>query len=346
MRQILKKYSGLIYVALITIVMLVLLLRSSELEQIWLTLGTLDLSHVLAAAGCIALYLLLRMTTLKFYLARHGHPITWMQAAGVTGAGQFYSAITPSASGGQPMQVLYLRRMGVPASLGTACVSVKFLGFQAAVLSLGGLSGLLNREMIAHQLYGFRWLVLLGCAVNSALIVVVLLTLPRWTVVDHLIRFFIRLGARLHIVRNENDVCASFQSALKDYREALVQLLHRPLDALVIYLLSLLQIIAYMSVAICLYKAFGLSGTNGTDILTLQLMLFLAAAFVPLPGAAGAQESGFCVFFRGIFPDGELVAAMICWRFFSYYLLLFLGLVMMALSQAASRWREGRRRVG
>lgn len=343
MRQILKKYSGLIYVALITVIMIVLLLRSSELEQIWFTLGTLDLSYVLLAAGCIVLYLLLRMGTLRFYLARHGRPITWLQAAGVTGAGQFYSAITPSASGGQPMQILYLRRLGVPASLGTACVSVKFLGFQTAILSLGGLSWLLNREMIAHQLYGFRWLVLLGCAVNSALILAVLLTLPRWPVIDRLIRFFIRLGARLHFLRNEDSAYHSFQDALKDYRDALIHLLHRPLDALVIYLLSLSQVVAYMSVAICLYKAFGLSGTSSTDLLTLQLMLFIAAAFVPLPGAAGAQESGFCVFFHEIFPDSELVAAMICWRFFSYYLLLFLGLVMMALSQAASRWRERRR---
>jgi len=51
---------------------------------------------------------------------------------------------------------------------------------------------------------------------------------------------------------------------------------------------------------------------------------------VPLPGAAGAQESGFCVFFRGIFPEDSLAAAMLCWRWFTYYLLMILGLIMMA----------------
>lgn len=337
MREIFKKYSGLIYVALITALMAVLLFRSSELEQIQTTLGTLDSVWVWAAAGCIAVYLFLRMAALKFYLARNGCRISWIQAAGVTGAGQFYSAVTPSASGGQPMQVLWLHRMDVPVSLGTACVSAKFLGFQTAVLSLGALAWLLNRQMVASQLDGFRWLVLLGYTVNSALILAIILTIPKWRIVDRLVRAFIRLGKRMHIVKDEEHAYEGFQHSLKDYREALVQLLHRPLDALVLYLLSVLQIIAYMAVAICLHKAFGLTDTDGAAILTIQLMLFIAAAFIPLPGAAGAQESGFCIFFRGIFPESELVAAMISWRFFSYYLLLFAGLVMMTFSRMFSK---------
>lgn len=337
MRKILKKYSGLIYVALITALMAVLLLRSDELGRIWFTLGRLDARWVWAAAGCIAVYLFLRMAALKFYLARNGHRITWIQTAGVTGAGQFYSAVTPSASGGQPMQVLWLHRLNVPASLGTACVSVKFLGFQTAILSLGGLAWLLNRQLVARQLHGFRWLVLLGYAVNSALILAIILTVPKWQIVDRLIRFFIRFGKRIRIVRNEDGAYDAFQRSLKDYRGALNQLLRQPLDALVIFLLSLLQIIAYMAVANCLYRAFGFAGTGDAAILTIQLMLFIAAAFIPLPGAAGAQESGFCLFFRGIFPESELVAAMISWRFFSYYLPLFSGLAMMALSRLLSK---------
>lgn len=337
MRQILKKYSGLIYVALITALMAFLLLRSDELGQIWSTLGALDARWVWAAAGCVALYLFLRMATLIYYLARRGHRISWIQAAGVTGAGQFYSAITPSASGGQPMQVLWLHRLNVPASLGTACASAKFLGFQTAMLSLGGLAWLLRRQMVARQLYGLRWLVLLGYAVNALLIIAIILTLPKSRIMDRLILLLIRLGRKLHIVKDGDAVLVSFQTAMRDYREALIQLLRRPADALIVYLLSAAQIAAYMSVAICLYRAFGLSGTDGLSILTLQLMLFIAAAFVPLPGAAGAQEGGFFVFFRGVFPDGQLMAAMISWRFFSYYLLLFAGLGMMALSRICAK---------
>lgn len=336
MRAFLKKYSGPLYVVLITAVMLAILLRSNELEQICRTLAALDARWVLAAAACIALYLFLRVAALKFYFSRRGHRISWIQAVGVTGAGQFYSAITPSASGGQPMQVLWLHRFKIPASLGTACVSAKFLGFQTAVLSLGAAAWLLNRQLVAQQLHGFRWLILLGYAVNSALITAILLTLPKSRIMDRLIRLLVRLGRKLRIVKNGESVQTAFENAVKDYREALLHLLKHPADAMILYLISVLQIVSYMSVVICLHKAFRLSGTDAMSLLTLQLMLFIAAAFIPLPGAAGAQESGFCLFFQGVFPENQLIAAMISWRFFSYYLLLFSGLALMAFSKLFS----------
>lgn len=337
MREILKKYSGLLFVLLMGAVVMIVLGCNNELGEIVETLGSLRLGWVWLAGGCIVLYLFLRMATLRFYLGRRGHRISWLQAAGVTGAGQFYSAITPSSSGGQPMQVLHLHKIGVPVSLGTACVCVKFLGFQIAFLAMGAVLWLANIGMVAQQLAGFRWLVGAGFLINSGLIVAVILTIPKSQAVDRLIWWVIRLGVRLRIVKDGNAAFKSFDGAVRDYREALLQLMRSPADALAVFGLSLLQVLAYMAVVVCLYHAFGLAGVSGVKLLTIQLLLFIAAAFVPLPGAAGAQESGFCVFFHGIFPEASLMAAMVSWRFFSYYLLLFLGLVMMLLEWVFDR---------
>lgn len=333
MRAFFKKYFGPAYVLLITTVVICILIGNGELGMIFEALSSLEARWVWAAGGCIAVYLLLRMTQLKYYLARRGCRISWLQAAEVTGAGQFYSAITPSASGGQPMQVLHLHRMGVPVSLGTACISVKFLGFQTGFLALGGVLAAAKWEMISEQLNGFRWLVALGYVINAALIVAVLLTIPQSCIVDRLIRFVIRMGERIRIVKDGDQAFENFRDSLKDYRDALVQMTKSPLDALVMFALSVLQVTAYMWVVVCLYRAFRLTGAPDGELFTLQLMLFIAAAFVPLPGAAGAQESGFCAFFAGIFPEESLIAAMVCWRFFSYYLLLAMGLVLMLPSQ-------------
>ena len=337
MRQFLKKYAGALYVVLITAVVIAILSGTNELGQIWQALGGMDARWVWASAGCIALYLFLRMATLRYYLARKGHRITWLQAAGVTGAGQFYSAITPSASGGQPMQVLWMHRLCVPASIGTSCVSAKFLGFQTAYLCMGGVLLAARRGIIRAQLDGLLWLVAVGYVINAALIVCVILTLPKSKIVDRLIRAVIRLGEKLRLIKDGDKAFAGFRDSLKDYREALAQLLKAPVDALAVFGLSVLQVIAFMAVAVCMYRAFGLSGVSSLDVLTIQLMLFIAAAFVPLPGAAGAQESGFCAFFRGIFPDGRLIAAMVCWRFFSYYLLMAMGLFMMGIARLCRR---------
>ncbi len=332
MKKAVKRYAGALYVAAMTAAVLVVLSCTDELSRVGAALSALDMRWVVAAAACIAAYLFLRMAALRGYLARHGARISWRTAMGATGVGQFYSAITPSASGGQPMQVLWLRRRGVPASLGTACVSAKFLGFQTAVLLLGGALGLANWRAVSAQIYGLRWLVVLGYALNGGLIACVLLTLPRAGAVRWLGGWIVRLGARLKFVKRPEAALARFDAAFADYRAALISLIRNPLDALAMLAVSLAQVLAYMGVAVCLYHAFGLSGASDQWVLTLQTLLFIAAAFVPLPGAAGAQESGFIAFFHGVFPEGDLAAAMLCWRFFTYYLLLVGGLAMTALA--------------
>ena len=342
MRTFWKKYFGPVYILFITAVVAGILISNHELGMIMDALKSLRAHWVWMAAGCIAVYLLLRMAQLKYYLARRGYRISWMQAAEVTGAGQFYSAITPSASGGQPMQLLHLHRMGVPVSTGTACISVKFLGFQTGYLLIGGLMLLFRRGMIGQQLADFGWLVALGFVVNAALIAAVLLTIPRTKILERMIRWLIRVGERLHIVKDGKSALESFQNMLADYRDALVQLLRSPLDAFVMFALSIAQVIVYMCVIVCIYRAFGLASVQSVDLFAIQLALFIAAAFIPLPGAAGAQESGFCAFFAGIFPEASMIPAMLCWRFFSYYLLLGMGLAMMILP----RMRIGKRNSG
>ena len=44
--------------------------------------------------------------------------------------GQFYCAITPSATGGQPMQILIMSRSGIKASVATSALIQKFLVWQ------------------------------------------------------------------------------------------------------------------------------------------------------------------------------------------------------------------------
>lgn len=329
--KFIKEHIGPIYIALMSVAIAIYLVCADEVGEVCAMLGHLDGRFMAGALGCILLYLFLRVLTLRIYLAHRGHRLSWRDAVGITGTGQFYSAITPSASGGQPMQVLRLRQKGVPVGMGTACISAKFMGFQTGFVSLGLVLALTHLRYLNAQLYGWRWLVALGYVTNMTLVLAVLLTIPKLGIVDRLAGALIRLGHRLHLVRDPGNALKRFDHMIEEYREALLALWKQPLDALVIYLLSLCQVVCYMSVVICVYHAFRLSGTDAVTLLTVQLQLFVAAAFIPLPGSAGAQESGFFFFFHGIFPEAQMTAAILIWRFFTYYLLLLLGFVMMAL---------------
>ena len=75
------------------------------------------------------------------------------------------------------------------------------------------------------------------------------------------------------------------------------------------------------------YYALGQRGTPWIHLLTLGFLLFVSASYTPLPGASGAQEGGFLLYFQGIFRDGTIGLGLLIWRFFTYYLWLITGVI-------------------
>ncbi len=335
-----KKNAGLIYIGMLTLILVLVLANSDELPNVLRTLSSLDVRWVWGAFGTMMAYLLMRATTMWFYLKSRGQKLNFGNAMLVSGIGQFYSAITPSASGGQPIQVLALHQRGIPLSMGTATVSIKFVGFQLAFLLMGGVLWASRWHAVADQLYGARWLVALGYLINIGLIVVVLLTMAKAAWVDRFVGVLVRLGVRLHLVKDEAKTLDKAKGQLEEYRQSLQTLRGQPRVGAIVFVLSLLQVTFLMGTVVCLYHAFKLTGTDNVTLLTLQFLLFITAAFVPLPGAAGAQEGGFVLFFRDIVPESSMLPMMLCWRFFTYYLLLIVGLIAVVIDAVLRRVRR------
>ena len=121
---------------------------------------------------------------------------------------------------------------------------------------------------------------------------------------------------------------------LDTYHTAINDLFRSPVQLLLQCLCSALSMLALTGSIVFVYYAFGLSGTPWYHLLTLGLLLFVSASYTPLPGASGAQEGGFMRYFDGIFPGGTKGLALLIWRFFTYYLFLFVGVITVLLEKA------------
>ena len=60
----------------------------------------------------------------------------------------------------------------------------------------------------------------------------------------------------------------------------------------------------------------------------MAMLLYVSAAYTPLPGASGAQEGVFALYFANIFPSGIRFMALLLWRFFTYYISLIIGAIV------------------
>lgn len=103
--------------------------------------------------------------------------------------------------------------------------------------------------------------------------------------------------------------------------------------------LALGQCTAYMSVAYCTYRGFGLHGVPFWQVTGTQVLLYIGASCFPMPGASGASEGTFYLAFSPLFGD-YLTTAMLIWRLASYYLTIVLGYIAVVAERVTLRRAE------
>ena len=334
-----KRYLGLAYVAVVAVIFAAWAMHTGQVPAMVRQLGELNGRWIAVCGALLAGYLLARALTLQVYLNSEGLSIGFWRSLTVTGIGQFYSAITPSSSGGQPVEVFSMVRWGVPGPVATAAVSVQFICFQAALLALGVVLWIASRTHVAMYLGGVRWFVALGFFLNSLLPIAVFLLGASRRLTGSLTRGAIRLLSRLRLIRRPEAAQRKVDHVIGEYQGAMAALMEKPRVALEMLGLSLLQIGMLMLIVVGVYRAFSLSGVPALTLVTLQVLLYISASFMPLPGSSGAQEYGFSLFFHGIFPDGVMLSAIFCWRAFTYYILLLIGFVSV-LAEGGMRFFE------
>lgn len=278
---------------------------------------------VLAYAG----YLTTDALAVYFFLKHQGCGVPLGYAILVSIVGQYYSNITPGATGGQPMQIYYLKKRDVPIGLGTSAMLVKLFCFQFMLLVLGTGFWIAHAGFIAENVGGNMWILLVGYLYNAVVVVVLLLVAVNRRLVRFLADLVLKIGTKLHLVKNPAGTRTKWEDTLETYHSSIMMLAHRPWDLVVQLLIGGLQLIVLMMVIVSLYFGFGLHGSSVGQLIAMGIMLYTSASYTPLPGASGAQEGVFALYFSRIFPDDIRLMALLLWRFFTYYLSLMVGAV-------------------
>lgn len=316
---------SLLFIAATLGLIVVIAFSNNELTNAWNALFTLDFKWLIAALLGWFAYMSFDMLSMYYFLNKQKRHISLGYACFVTLTGFYYSNITPGASGGQPMQVYYLSKRNVPVPIGTSAISIKFFAQQMMLVLLTSAFWFTNTDFVNTQLGAFKWAIYIGYAINFASIPLILLVALHRPLVQAVIGFFVRLGGKMHLVKHPEDKMVRISTGLDVYHASILRLAKHPRQIIGMLLLAGLSIMGLMSVPFSVYNAFRMSGTPWNQLFTSSFLLFVSASYTPLPGASGAQEGGFLVFFKGMFTQGTIGLALLIWRFFTYYLFLLVG---------------------
>lgn len=317
--------------------------KGGDIGDAWNTMRSADLKWIGLAVCSWLVFMTFEAMGLHAFFRQHGLKTRFRASFLVALIGAFYSSVTPAATGGQPMQVFALKKRGVPPGISSSALAVKFFTFQMALLSMGGALWLLYPGVVQACIDQGKWVVLTGFLLNGLSVAAVILLAINKNIVRGIITLAIHLGKALHLVKDMARTASKADAAMNDFHASVDMMTHHPVRLLKLYFYSCLQVLGLMSIVYCVYRALGLHTLHYPEVLALQFLLYIAASFTPLPGASGAQEGGFYIFFQHVFPAEKLVGALLLWRFFTYYFTLLVGMCGIIIDSA---WNMKRAREG
>ena len=273
-------------------------------------------------------YVLMDALSVHYYLRKQGYPITVGYALYVAISGLYYSNITPGATGGQPMQVYYLTKRNVPIGIGTSALTVKFFSFQFMLAVYSTVLWIAYGPYVAACVGSNMWILIVGYVYNMFSVSLVVLMAINKRLVWAIIKLLVRIGAKFRLCKHPEATLTKWEDVLDTFHSSVMSLREHPGELMVQLLIGGAQLIALMTVTFFIYKGFELTGASYGQIITMAMLLYVSAAYTPLPGASGAQEGVFALYFANIFPSGIRFMALLLWRFFTYYISLIIGAIV------------------
>lgn len=324
---------SMLYIAATMIAVLLFGLFNRQFGNVFRTISNLTPGFLSLGVAVSLVYFLFEGEIFRLLLRSQGYRISVGQGLKNALLGLYYSYITPSSTGGQPMQAAYLLRDDkIPVGISTAALIIKFMCFQCAfvlvsVVSFVGMYGNLSANNPGIIPFIVLGLIINGC---SILFFASLFYKP---VLHVLCRFAKWLVGRFSFLRKRTGLLGSIDRFEADFSSYTDDFQGKQKSLIAGVLLSIPQFILQMSVIYFIFRAFGYHNVSYLEIVAVQSLLQVSVSFMPMPGASGAQEIGFSSFFRNYFVNDDLYAAVMVWRFFTYYLVVIAGALLVVIDQ-------------
>ncbi|MBQ3887137.1 MAG: lysylphosphatidylglycerol synthase transmembrane domain-containing protein [Acutalibacteraceae bacterium] len=288
-----------------------------KINMLWLILALF--MHLLnIAIDATVIYLFVRRSTPTFKVR---------EAIVVSMVGQFYCAVTPGASGGQPMQVLTMTRMGVKASNATAALIQKFLVWQFTLTGYSIAAMALRFSMFVQSLDFAMWiLTIIGFIGQVLTIVVLLLASFNQKVTTKVIGGIYKLLAKIHLMKNVDEKIRKLEESLTNFHNCNKDLNKDKKLVVEVYVLTFVQLTVLFLIPYCIAKSFGNEGVQMFDMICAQSFVSMVSGLVPMPGGSGAAEYCFSAFFGTVFNEQMIKSAILIWRTITYYLTIIISL--------------------
>ena len=328
-KSTIKMIRNLIFFILLIVFTFWFIFKDQDINELIKTIQSVNIGYVLIGAFFMFMTYIMEAYNVRSVLVALGErKIPILNALKFTWIGFFFSAITPAATGGQPVEVYYMNKEKIKVSNGTMAMLLQLCGFQISTILISIICAILNFDMLKD---GMIWFYLLGLSLNTIALTFMLIGVFSKKITRKLINILIRI-IKFFKVRNAEKKIDKIEESLEQYNDSAIFIKKHKSEFIKSILRVTVQIIFFHSIPYFIYRAFGLNTYSYLKLFSIQSVLFITVSSLPLPGAIGVSETLFLKIYGQVFGKLLLNGAMLIYRFVSFYLYIIIASIVVVIN--------------
>ena len=323
-----NKKINYISVALITMITLIVILTSEGLKDLPELLVNTNTKYLAIALSMMLGDWIFDGMILNIITKTVHGSINYFKSLKIAIIGQYYSAITPFSTGGQPVQVYLMSKDDISVPKGSLILFNKFIIYQMTVTLYSLIMFILKLNFIFNDAKAAVPFVIIGFILNLLVLagIILLFYKPEW--VKPMVLYFYKFLNKIGIMKDMQKYVSRLDKSMEEYMQSVEKIRENKKNTIVLIALTSIQLTFYFSITYFVYLALGLTEAGFIDIIAIQSLVYMAASYIPTPGTAGASEGGYYLLFKPLFTPKLIAYALLLWRAISYYFrILFTGVI-------------------
>ena len=303
---------------------------ASEASRPWLAMALLSMLG----------FIVFEQESLIVICRAFGYPVSRARAFIYSASDIYVSAITPSASGGQPACAWFMMKDGIPVSVAAVALLANLSMYAVSILVLGVITLLIRPGVFLAFGQLSQGLVILGYLVQSALAAFFVLLLLKGDLLHKICRKALHLLCRIRLLKQEEEKQRGLDRKMEEYA-AHVRMIKEHKRAMgKAFFFNMLQRASVISVPFFVFLAFGEEPARSVDIWAVQCYTVVGSNAVPIPGAMGVSDYIMLDGFSAVVPCQNAVNFELLSRALSFYVCVALCGITVLIKYLRQRKRE------
>ena len=214
----------------------------------------------------------------------------------------YFSAITPSATGGQPVCAFFMIKDGIPGTVTTVVLLANLAMYTLAVVVISVFSILIRPTILLSFNPVSQTLIYLGFIVQLLLVVFLLMLLFKADILHKVCYNVLHFLCKIKIIKHENERADKLSVYMQGYAECARMIKDHKQAMVKAFIFNILQRLSIISVSVFVFLASGGNTSVSFDIFGIQCCSIIGSNIIPIPGAMGVSDfimiDGFSKFMR------------------------------------------------